>query len=194
MERVRPSRLKTSPFVLPTESAEKFEAEARRFESAVKPRNKIEEMYAKDISSCDWQIERLRRCASGLLSMALPEALFDVLTRRLNALDRDNAQILVERWRSGDPSARTEVASILEKHGLDDSAIEAEAHLQCLPRLTAIEQLQASLASRRDKALAGIAFCRDMEAQQEAKAALEESAIARVERVPRLPRPVKHGL
>jgi hypothetical protein len=80
-------------------------------------------------------------------------------------LDRENAIVLVERWSSGDASAKADASRILKKHGLDESAIEAAAFLRSLRDQLAIEQLQESYVSRRDKALQCIAAMRDMEAR-----------------------------
>ncbi len=51
---------------------------------------------------------------------------------------------------------------LLEHHGLNVSAIEAEAMMTCLPTLTALTQLQASQIAIRDKGLSGLAFSREV--------------------------------
>ena len=183
--------LNTSPFVLPTESEEKFDDARCSIFAAIKPRDRIEQMYADDISSSDWQRLRLRRSANAIIKLALPESLFVLLSQQLD-VERSHAQKLVAAWSNGDPGAKAEVLSILGEHGLDGSAIEAGAIIASLPNLAAIEQLLASNASRRDKGLSGIAFWREMEARQ-AQNVANQNKVAQIEHAPPILRPVKHG-
>ncbi|MGR4929874.1 hypothetical protein ACIPUD_24190 [Bradyrhizobium sp. CAR08] len=74
---------------------------------------------------------------------------------------------LIERWSGGNPDARAEVAALLEEAGLTELNIEADAMITSLPTLIALEQLQSSKGTRRDKALAGLAFYRRMQAQEQ---------------------------
>ena len=183
---------KISPFVLATESAEQFDDERRSISAAIKPRNRIEQMYADDISSSSWQVLRLRRTANAIVNLALPESLFVLLTQQCD-VERIRAQSLVAAWSCGNPDAKAEVLSILSEHGLDESAIEAGAIIASLPSLAAIDQLLASNGSRRDKGLAGIAFCRsDMEGMQ-AQNVEDQNKVAQIEHAPPNPRPVKRG-
>jgi len=190
MKRVRLLR-KISPFVLPTESEEQFDDERRSIFAAVKPRNRIEQMYADDISCSSWRTQRLSRAANAIIKLALPESLFVLLSQQLD-VERSHAQKLVAAWSNGDPGAKAEVLSILGEHGLDESAIEAGAIIASLPNLAAIEQLLASNASRRDKGLSGIAFWREIEARQ-AQIVANQKKVAQIEDASRNLRPVKHG-
>jgi hypothetical protein len=189
MKRVRPLP-KTSPFVLPTESDEQFDDQCRSINAAIKPRNRIEQMYADDISSADWQMLRLRRSANAIIKLALRESLF-VLLRQLD-VECSRAQGLAAACSCGDPGGKAEVSLILEQHGLDESAIEAGAIIASLSSLTAVDQLLTSNASRRDKGLSGIAFCREMEARQIQKLA-NQNETAQIENASRILRPTKHG-
>jgi hypothetical protein len=157
---------KRARYVLPTESAEQFETEHLAFENAIKPRDKIEQMHVEDISFHNWKTWERRRFGFAIFKAALIEALYDLLTEQLGAMDRGNAQILVERWAWGDAKAKSEVIETLERYGLDETAIEAEAFARCSGKLAAVEQSEASHASRRDKALPSLAFYREMIARQ----------------------------
>jgi hypothetical protein len=190
MKRVRLLR-KISPFVLPTESEEQFDDERRSIHASINPRNRIEQMYADDISCSSWQMQRLSRAANAIIKLALPESLFVLLSQQLD-VERSHAQKLVAAWSNGDPGAKAEVLSILGEHGLDESAIEAGAIIASLPNLAAIEQLLASNASRRDKGLSGIAFWREIEARQ-AQIVANQKKVAQIEDASRNLRPVKHG-
>jgi hypothetical protein len=177
---------KRARYVLPTESAERFESEHLGFENAIKPRDKIEQMHVEDISFHNWKTSERRRFAFAILKAALIEALYDLLTRQLGAMDRSNAQLLVERWAKDDANAKSEVVEILERYGLDETAIEAEAFIRCSGKLAAVEQSEASHASRRDKTLPNLAFYREMiarQSQQGTGRSLEVEELARIENV-----------
>ena len=68
----------------------------------------------------------------------------------------------MDQWISGEPTARSEVSAILQNHGLDETAIEAEAMMKSLPILIALTQLQVSQIAVRDKGLSGLAFCSEL--------------------------------
>jgi hypothetical protein len=184
MKRERSILLKPARYVLPTESAEHFESEHLAFENALKPRDKIEQMHVEDISFHNWKISERRRIGVAILKAALFEALYDLLTRQLGAMDRSNVQLLVERWAKGDANAKSEVVEILERYGYDETMIEAEAFIRCSDQLAAVEQSEASHASRRDKALPNLALYRAMTArqsQQRTERSLEVEELARIE-------------
>ena len=186
MKRERSVLPKPARHVLPTESAEHFESEHLAFENAIKPRDKIEQMHVEDISFHNWKISERRRIGVAILKAALFEALYDLLTRQLGAMDRSNAQLLVERWAKGDANAKSEVVEILERFGLDETAIEAEAFIRCSDKLAAVEKSEASHVSRRDKTLPNLAFYREMTARQSQRRtdrSLEVEELARLENV-----------
>jgi hypothetical protein len=159
MERVK-MRPRISPASLLTESAERLEAKRNKLRAVLDPKNRLEELYCDQSDHASNAVERLQRCGPTIINMAMPDALFGILVRL--AVARERAVVLVEQWISGDASARSEVSTILQSHGLDESAIEVEATLKCLPNLIALTQLQASQIAIRDKGLSGLAFCREV--------------------------------
>jgi hypothetical protein len=170
--------------VLPTESAEQFDSEHLAFENAIKPRDRIEQMLVEDISHHNWKIWQRRRVGFAIFKEALNEALFDLLTQQLGALDSLKAQILVERWAAGEATAKAEVVEILGRYGLDETSLEAEAFQRCYGKLAAVEQSEASHARRRDKVLPNLAFYREMVARQSPEGkdlSLEDDQPARIE-------------
>jgi hypothetical protein len=190
MERVmkheRGVQPKRARYVLPTESAAQFEREQLAFEKALKPRDKIEQMYVEDLAYHDWKMSERRRIAFAILKAAQTDALFDLLVRQLEACDSAKAQILVERWAKGDSDAKLEVSKILNMYGLDETAIEADAYVRCCGKLAVVEQSEAAHASRRAKILPNLAFHREMvarQSQQETNLALEDERVARIEHV-----------
>jgi hypothetical protein len=177
---------KHAHYVLPTESAEQFESEQLAFENAIKPRDKIEQMQVEDISYHNWKISQRRRVGLAIFKEALTEALYDLLTRQLRACDSENAQILIQRWAEGEATAKADVVEILGSYGLDETVIEAEAYQLCHAKLAAVEQSEASHASRRDKVLPNLAFYREMVARQsreQKNPSLEDDRLARIEHI-----------
>jgi hypothetical protein len=177
---------KRAHYVLPTESAEQFVNEHLAFENAIKPRDKIEQMLVEDIAHHNWRISQRRRLAFAIFKEALTEALHDLLTRQLGALDRLGAQDLVRRWVEGEVTAKAKVVEMLGRHGLDETAIEAEAYLRCSSELATVEQSEASHAARRDKVLPNLAFYREMvarQSRQEKNRSLEDDGPALIEHI-----------
>jgi len=157
-------RLRLRPVIssapLLTESAERLEENRGKLRSVLDPKNRLEELYYDQSAHASDAIERLQRCAPAIINMAMPDALFGILGRL--GVERERAIVLVEQWISGNPIARSEVSTMLQNSGLDESAIEAEAILKCLPALITLVQLHASQTAIRDKGLSGLAFCREM--------------------------------
>jgi hypothetical protein len=143
-----------------TESAGRLETKRDKLRAVLDPKNRLEELYCDQSLHASHAIERLQRCAPAIINMAIPDALFGIMERL--AVERDYAVALVEQWISGDSTARSEVSTLLKNHGLDESAIEAEAFVKCLPTLSALTQLQASQIAIRDKGLSGLVFSREV--------------------------------
>src|SRR5579863_1875204 len=171
MEHVR-FRPKQDRLVLPTESAEQFEREHLAFESAIKPRDRVEQMQVEDIAYHDLKVSQRRRIAFGIFKEALIRVLYDLLAKRLRVLKDTDAGILVNRWAAGDADAKADVHAILEAHGFDETSIEAEAFSRCSDELAAVERSEASHARQRDKTLPSLAFYREMMARQSQQSAI----------------------
>src|SRR5258705_9869627 len=162
VDRIRPMR-KPSPHQLQTESLEELEDESRGVTAALRPQNRIEKIYAEDFVHANASTRRMQRAASALIRNNLADALFDFLTRELGC-EREEAVVLVEGWCRGDQAAKLEVKAVLATHGFGEHDVEGEAVRRCLSELLIAEQLSASTAARRDKALAGFVFAREITA------------------------------
>jgi hypothetical protein len=172
--------------VLPTESAEQFESEHLAFERAINPRDRIEQMHVEDLAHHNWKVSQRRRISFAVFRETLIEVLYDLLVNQLGALKSADASILIDQWAQADVNAKAEVLEILNKHGLDEPAIEAEAFSRCSGKLATIEQSEASHASRRDKTLPNLAFYREMLARQTRQpvdTSPEEGEFTRIEHV-----------
>jgi hypothetical protein len=159
VERVRLRRAISAASLL-TENAERLEAKRDKLRAVLDPKNRLEEVYFEQSVDASNAVERLQRCGPAIINMAMPDALFSIL--EWLAVERERAVTLVEQWISGDPSAKSEVSAILQNHGLDETAIEAEAMIKSLPTLIALTQLQVSQIAVRDKGLSGLAFCSEL--------------------------------
>jgi hypothetical protein len=163
VERVKLFSLRKRSPLLPTESVEEYERDCCKIENALEPRDAIEQIFFEDFVYERLQMLRLQRWSSATLNTALTEAVYTIL-RHLDEFETKDVD-LVARWCT-DPAARAAVSDRLAKHGLDDSAIEAEAFRRCSPDLGTIHQSLTSHASRRDKGLQFMGFYRGMKARQ----------------------------
>jgi hypothetical protein len=94
-------------------------------------------------------------------------ALYELLSDELARLDPIEAVNLVNGWSRGDPTARSEVTALLKRCGLTEEDVSAHALLRVLPTVSAVESFRSLVSARRDKALAGIAFRRQMALQEQ---------------------------
>jgi hypothetical protein len=162
--------------LLITESADEFDALRDAFEQEIKPRGIIVHMYVHDMSSIVWEILRLRRCKVNIINAAFRSALENLLVQLLRQPGQFELEpgrkerALAQAWFT-DKAAKKEILDILDRFGLDESAIEAEAIRQSSADLELIDRMLTSLESRRNKALGCIAEYRASLAQQ-----LRESA------------------
>jgi hypothetical protein len=162
--------------LLITESADEFDALRDAFERDIKPRGIIEQMYVHDISAIVWEILRLRRCKVMIINAAFRSALENLLVGLLTEpgqfeLDPGHEErALAQRWFT-DKAAKKEVLDILDRFGLDEFAIEAEAIRRSSADLEVLDRMLSSLETRRNKALGCVAEYRASLAQQ-----LRESA------------------
>jgi hypothetical protein len=151
--------------------------------NAINPRDAIEELYVDELADAARLQAKLRDLGLRPISTALPDALYELLSDELDGLDPSERVNLVDAWSRGDPMARSEIAALLQRRGLTEEDVSAHALLSVLPTVSAVESFRSLVSSRRDKALAGIAFRRQMVSQEQ-----------QLQRSLTLPRPRgKHG-
>ena len=176
MPRIKELTLLPKLPLLITESADEFDAVLDAFEQEIEPRGIIEEMYVHDICAIVWEILRLRRCKVVIINSAFRRALQDLLVQLLRQPSQygyeveDQAQTLAHAWFT-DQGAKKQVLEILNRFKLDEFSIEAEAIRGSSADLELLDQMLASLESRRNKALGCVAEYRASLAHQ-----LRESA------------------
>jgi hypothetical protein len=174
-ENARASFKKSAPLpkipLLLTESADEFDAVQQSVETEIKPHGIIERIYVADYTTISWEIFRLRRCKVNVANAAFRSALESLLTQLLiepgqQAFQVEGAaQTLAHEWFT-DKGAKQEVLEILDRFGLDESAIEAEAIRRSASDLELLDRMLCSLESRRNKILSCIAEYRYALAQQ----------------------------
>jgi hypothetical protein len=155
------SILVPNPPLLVTESADEFESMSAELEAEIQPRGYIERMYAAEIACIVWEIQRWRRSRAAIINAAFNPALERLLRQLLAGTEaEDAAEDLAYRWFTN-AAAKEQVAAILGRFGLDESAIEAQAIRQTLPELEQLDKMVAMSELRRDRALLGVAEYRD---------------------------------
>ena len=157
IERRQP-RLLPRPPLLITESREDFDQVRNTLEQEIQPRGSVEQMYVHDMAYLVWEIRRLRRCKDTIVNLAFRTGLERVIKQLLREpgelFNRDHEfEDLALRWFT-DPKAKKEVTELLQKFGLDEIAIEAEAIRECSQSLEQLDRMLRSLEARRDRALA----------------------------------------
>ena len=163
--------LPNTPLLI-SESEDEFEALRSNLIEEINPRGIIEHMCVADIAEIVWESRRLHRCKAVMINMHYSAALKSLLRNVLvgDVVDYDHAEVLAQTWFT-DKKAKKEVAEILRRFHLDESAIEAEAIRRSSSDLELLDRMLTSLESRRNKAFGCVAEYRASLAHQ-----LRESA------------------
>ena len=155
------SVLPRAPLLI-TESKDEFDQIHNALDDQIKPRGIIEQMYVEDIAHLVWEVLRLRRSKVAIVNMAIRAALTKVITQLLlkpggsyREVEK-RAEEMAYKWFS-DPDVKNQIARLLQKFDLNETAIQAEAFRESADDLERIDRLMASAEARRDKALVCIA-------------------------------------
>jgi len=147
------------PPVLHGEDVAKFNQLQVRVVAAIKPRDAIEEIFARDIGDLTWEIARGRRLKASLLLACAHTGLRRVLTPLVGQTE---AGQLSEAWAKGDVAAKTKVARHLAAAHLTIDAVTAETLALKLDQIERFEALIASGEARLAAALQEIDRHRDV--------------------------------
>ena len=157
------------PALTITESADDYDSLVKSLQQAISPHGFIEQMYVADISAVVWEMVRLRQCKAALINIAFRAALKNLLIQFWKDPDEiapyQEAEALAFEWFT-DPKARRQVAEILNRFHLDETAIEAEAIRSVAADLELLDRMLMSLEARRNRALRSIADYRASFAEQ----------------------------
>ena len=113
---------------------------------AVKPKDLIEEILARDTVDLHWSVLRLRRYRDALMATFAPKGLRSLL----DTFDLEFEEDLVHRWAERDPQAIAEVKAILDRRGLSSHAVMAQTFLENIETLERFEHLIARTEARRN--------------------------------------------
>jgi hypothetical protein len=154
--KVRRSR---EPGLLTTESRETFLRFRKAYYDEIQPRNAIERHFVDWIAMLAWEILRFVRIKAELINCALFEALKNLLMQADSTEEfgyrpgqAEAAEDLAARW-FVDDEAKAEVAALLARLGLDETAIEAGAYRLRAAEIESVDRLLTSKERSLDKAL-----------------------------------------
>jgi hypothetical protein len=156
------SALLPTPPLLITESEDEFDRIRHALNQEIKPRGILEQMYVEDIAYLSWDVLRLRRSKAAIVNLAFRAALKELITQVLLEPGQYKHQLgdqpdeLARDWFS-DPNIKKQIADLIQKFNLDESAVEAEAIRRSADDLERMDRLMASAETRRDKALVCVA-------------------------------------
>jgi hypothetical protein len=118
----------------------------------LKPRDFIEQMWAAEIIQGEWEMLRLRRFKSLIITSARRPALQNLLDLLMQGSAGKDIDDLADRFFSN-KDVRRKVGAILRDFGLTEANIDAEAFRQSLGDLAEINRRLDELGSRRDRIL-----------------------------------------
>jgi hypothetical protein len=143
-------------------SKEKHKVLRKALAEEIEPSGEIEKMYLKDLVHLQSEIERWRRIKTAIENTDYREAMEKLLTRLMEDPDTEwfdanvAARDLASRWFT-DQAAQKEVATLLKKFGLGQSAVEGEIVRSSLDTIVTLDGRLASLEERRTKAVRALA-------------------------------------
>jgi hypothetical protein len=176
--------LPNTPLLI-SESEDEFEALRSNLIEEINPRGIIEHMCVADIAEIVWESRRLHRCKAVMINMHYSAALKSLLRNVLvgDVVDYDHAEVLAQTW-FADKKAKKEVAEILRRFHLDESAIEAQAIKSVASELEILDKRLMSLETRRNRAIRNIAEYRESFARKVRESSgriIEADSVVRLE-------------
>jgi hypothetical protein len=144
----------------------------RRVQADVRPKDILEEFWVRDVVDLLWEILRLRRMKASIVTIAMHDALGEILAPVVNrnggSGDADlfglspvpmetPAQKLAAGWYRREKKAVNEVEKILRAADLSTDAVTAVALRRSLDDVERIERMIISAEARRNAALREVA-------------------------------------
>ena len=152
------------PALLLTESAEEFDNLHAMLVQEIDPHGIIERMHVDETAKIVWEMLRIHRCKAAMINTAFRAALQNLLVQLWNEPGEptpyEDSQDLALAWFT-DPKAKEEVAEILGRFHLDETAIEAEAIKSLAAELEVLDRMLMTLEVRRNRAIRGVAEYRE---------------------------------
>jgi hypothetical protein len=133
------------------EDAAAYDELSARIADAVKPEDKLEEIWLRDFVDREWDVLRYRRQKASFMTSTSYEG----LQRILEPLLRHYPDLvdLAEAWAAGDKAAIKRVDELLTSAGLTMDAVMAQTFCTHLNECALIDRMIADAEARRDDAL-----------------------------------------
>jgi hypothetical protein len=136
------------PPLIAGEDAAGYDELLARIAGTLQPADMLEQIWVRDVVDLVWEIFRLRRLKSALLSEAAYEGLKRVLGDRL-----DGYYELSKRWVRRDPAAIKAVDQALAAAGLTMEAVRARTLALRIDEVERIDRMTMVAEGRRDSIL-----------------------------------------
>ena len=161
------------PPLLPSDSVADYEGLRARLRAKIVPRDVVEEMLLRDILDLQWEVLRMRRLKSRILSSGRPTGLQSLLDRRVVCYELSK---LVDGLGRGEKETIKQIEKVLKQFGLSVDDIDAHTLLKTLDPLERIDRTISHAESRRNNAVREIEKSRDATARRMRMALSEEDA------------------
>jgi ribosomal protein L12E/L44/L45/RPP1/RPP2 len=161
------------PPLLPSESVADYEGLRARLRAKIVPRDVVEEIWLRDILDLQWEVLRMRRLKSRILSSGRPTGLQSLLDRRVVCYELSK---LVDGLGRGEKETIKQIEKVLKQFGLSVDDIDAHTLLKTLDPLERIDRTISHAESRRNNAVREIEKSRDATARRMRMALSEEDA------------------
>jgi len=137
------------PALFESEDASAYNDLLSRISSAIKPTNIIEEIWTREYADLTWEVFRLRRLKTALLTASAHIGLEVVLKPMVD----EGLVELVDAWARGEPQAIQRVKRILNAANLSMDAVLAQTVFEQIDKLERIERMLATVEARRNAVL-----------------------------------------
>jgi|SRR3954447_9212508 hypothetical protein len=134
------------PTLLMTESQDEFDALAVAMLAYINPQDIVEPMIVWNVIEITWHILRLGRCRADVINIGFRNALLKLLVVELGL-----AEHVAEKWFTSN-TTKEEIINLLKTYNLDEPSIAAEAIMNNLTSLEALDRVLALWDARRSKA------------------------------------------
>jgi hypothetical protein len=152
------------PALLLTESADEFDTLQATLVQEIDPHGIIEQMHVAEAAKIVWEMLRVHRCKAAMINTAFRAALKNLLVQLWaepgEPTPYQESEDLAFVWFT-DPKAKEDVAEILGRFHLDETAIEAEAIKSLAKELEVLDRMLMTLEVRRNRAIRGVAEYRE---------------------------------
>jgi hypothetical protein len=194
-----------TPSLMKGESAEVYAMLYAQVEDVVEPKDVFDQMLVSDITNHFWEQQRIRRCSGIVIDSARRQALVELLTPMVGYSLEDAVSLAdiyfgvrnsaMKPGRIPSPElahrkqpepTRKDVIAMLEKHGLDECAIDVAATRMSVGWLASFESLILKHEVRRDAILDQIERRRE---KRSARRGTNTAALANGRNLPQEPSP-----